>query len=487
MSKTKRETHLKIERRDTIKLVVKSNDLVEAKYMFNTWETRFFHILVSMINKNDDEDMVYRVWFKEIKDFFDIKSNKSYELLREAAKSLNRKSVYIGWMSDKYLRGREYNLFEFVDYLEEGQTGEDVNNQEYVDVKIQERMRPFLLHVKKNFNPENTRYTSYDMRNTQKLMPYATRIYELMKQFEYKGFRTIEVEDLKNMFLITEEYPKFSTFNQSVIVPSIKAINKYTDLYIDPKEITRVKKGRAVIALSFQIEKKTKEEINKIQGENSEPFVYLEEEEVTIKPNIVEQSEADLLFGEFETIVVRSFGVTPTTFLKMLNIGKYTKAELEQAINITRRAKFNQEITKNIAGFFLKALKDGYTDTKEELEKTKRERDQKAQKIQEELDLLRDEFSQTINIKIRQLTSQNEEVTQKAIYAINDNPLTKAMIRNKEKSFGRPLELEDYRKDEHLRTMVINSIVQTQQKYFEDILIEYNPKIAQLEKELLEL
>jgi len=30
-------------------------------------------------------------------------------------------------------------------------------------------------------------------------MPYATRIYELMKQFEYKGFRTIEVEDLTQL------------------------------------------------------------------------------------------------------------------------------------------------------------------------------------------------------------------------------------------------------------------------------------------------
>ena len=485
----KRKTQTKLERRDTIKLIVKSNDLVEAKYMFNTWETRFFHTLVSMINKNDDEDMVYRVWFKEIKEFFDIKSNKSYDLLREAAKSLNRKSVYIGWMNDKYLRGREYNLFEFVDYLEEGQTGEDINNQEYVDVKIQEEMKPFLLHVKKNFNPENTRYTSYDMRNTQKLMPYATRIYELMKQFEYKGFRTINVQDLKDMFLITDEYPRFSTFNQSIIIPSIKAINKHTDLYIEIKKIQKIKKGRNIVSLCFPINKKTKEEINEIREKTDESLILLEESNESIEfNNVVEEpSKTDILFKEFEGIVVKSFGVTPISFIKMLNSKTYVKSEIEQAINVTRRAKFNQEITKNIAGFFLKALKDGYTDTKEELEKTKREREQKAKKIQEELDLLRDELSQTINIKIRQLTSQNEEVTQKAIYAINDNPLTKAMIRNKEKSFGRPLELEDYRKDEHLRTMVINSIIQTQQEHFENILNQYNDKITPLEKELLEL
>ena len=222
-------------------------------------------------------------------------------------------------------------------------------------------MKPFLLHVKKNFNPENTRYTSYDMRNTQKLMPYATRIYELMKQFEYKGFRTINVQDLKDMFLITDEYPRFSTFNQSIIIPSIKAINKHTDLYIEIKKIQKIKKGRNIVSLCFPINKKTKEEINEIREKTDESLILLEESNESIEfNNVVEEpSKTDILFKEFEGIVVKSFGVTPISFIKMLNSKTYVKSEIEQAINVTRRAKFNQEITKNIAGFFLKALKDG--------------------------------------------------------------------------------------------------------------------------------
>ena len=51
--------------------------------------------------------------------------------------------------------GREYNLFESVDYLEVGQ--EKMPNEEYVDVKIQDKMKPFLHHVKKNFDPLTTR------------------------------------------------------------------------------------------------------------------------------------------------------------------------------------------------------------------------------------------------------------------------------------------------------------------------------------------
>jgi len=93
---------LQKKRGDTIKLIVKSNELVDARYMFDAWETRFFHALVAMINKNDDDDKTYRIWFKDVKKLFNLKSNQSYSLLREAARSLNRKPVYIGWMNDQF-------------------------------------------------------------------------------------------------------------------------------------------------------------------------------------------------------------------------------------------------------------------------------------------------------------------------------------------------------------------------------------------------
>ena len=62
------------------------------------------------------------------------------------------------------------------------------------------------------------------------------------------------------------------------------------------------------------------------------------------------------LFNLFEDIVVKKFGVTPSTFMEKIERGGYTEADITQAISVTRRAKFNQEITKNIAGFFLKSI-----------------------------------------------------------------------------------------------------------------------------------
>jgi len=121
-----------IKKRDAIKVVIKDNQLVEAKYMFNIWETRFFLTLITMINKEDEEDKVYRIWFKDIKKNFKINSNKSYDLLREAAISLADKSVDIPTIGEEgYKRNTKRRLLQFVDYLERGQAGENIVKEEY--------------------------------------------------------------------------------------------------------------------------------------------------------------------------------------------------------------------------------------------------------------------------------------------------------------------------------------------------------------------
>ena len=56
----------------------------------------FFHTLISLIDKEDDDNKVYRVWFKDIKENFSISSNGSYDLLREAARFKPKACLY--WM-----------------------------------------------------------------------------------------------------------------------------------------------------------------------------------------------------------------------------------------------------------------------------------------------------------------------------------------------------------------------------------------------------
>jgi hypothetical protein len=49
-------------------LVRKSNDLIEARYKFDLWETRFFLSVLAKVRKDDDDFSVYRITFKDVCD-----------------------------------------------------------------------------------------------------------------------------------------------------------------------------------------------------------------------------------------------------------------------------------------------------------------------------------------------------------------------------------------------------------------------------------
>ncbi len=490
MTKTRKSSKTKKGRGSTIKLVVKSNELVEARYMFDVWETRFFHSLIACIKKTDEDDKVYRLWFKDMKKNFQLRSNQSYEFLREAAISMAGKSVYIGWQNDKFRRGRMHRIIRFVDYLEKGQKGDGIKQQEYVDVSIDKDIRPYLLDIKKNFNPAISRYTSYDLRNIIKLKPYATRIYELFKQLEYKGFRTILLDDLREMFEITNEYPRFSNLYQKVISPSIIAINKYTDITIPIDKIEKIKKGRKVHALRFMIITKTQEEVSILRGDAPQRRLFDNTEIFDTIEAIEEKDNAELLFNEYHEIVVHSFGMTASTFLKILKTGSYKREDIEQAISVTRRAKYKQEIKKTVAGFFRKALENAYTDLEEETKKSKHRKLEQLAKMEEletALLILEDEKAGKINEKIRKITSKDDQITLRAIHAIKENHITQSLVQQKEKKLKRELEVEDYRSDETLRTLVISNIIQQEAKHFNKIVPLYDAKIEALKTALKKL
>lgn len=479
----------KEQRKKNIRLIVKANQLVEAKYMFDIWETRFFLSLVASISPSDEDDKVYRIWYRDIKNNFEIKTKQSYDLLRSAANRLFDKSLVVGYIKDGVEREQKHRLIIGVDYIKDSEENKlkDLSNQEYIDVKIDSSIRPYLLDFRKHFDPAKDRYTSYELRNVIHLNPYGVRIYELLKQYEKIGHRTIPVDTLKDYFNITNEYPRFANFYHMVIKRSIIEVNKKTDITVPIDEIEKIKKGRKVYALGFPIRSKSKATVQKLrkEDESSGSVISSEiEEPEIIDPMIsVEEERAaeDVLFEAFENVVIRSFGVTPSTFLKELAKNTYSKAQIEQAISVTIRAKNNGEIKKNPAGFFLKALREGYTDVKEEAKKKKAE---KEKIIRRKIELLETKKSKQINDKIRELVQTNPSITNQAIQRINDNPLLSSLLSEKEESLGRRLEVEDYRQDEQLRNFVKRNIIELSKDDFWEIMSAYGRQISKLKKEI---
>jgi plasmid replication initiation protein len=479
----------KVKKNTGMVLVRKSNDLIEARYKFDLWETRFFLSVIAKVRREDDDFMVYRIRYKDVADMFGLKSHRSYDLLREGAKKLMNKSFYVRYDEDGKPRETQYHILRRINYSLQEQ-GVREESQEYIDVKIEQEMKPFLLQLQRSF-------TTYDFQNITKLGTYSIRIYELLKQYENIGNRYLTFEELKRMMEFEKEYPLFGTFFQRIITPSVKEINKYTDLVIE--DVEKVKEGRQVVGLHFHFHKKDKEQIpapkndtsktkeKPLLGVQPELVVDKQEQEKPIKAEVVEfpQTEADRLFGLFFARVVENLGVTPMVFADLVK--QYTEDQLNQAVRVTQRAKLNGAIKSNVSGFFVQALKGGYTDQKEVLDKKKQQeeiRQQETQKWMKELNDLQAERGKRLNDKIREIVTPNPNLTDEAILSLQYNSYTKQIVDKMVTKLNRPLEKEDYRQDETLRNLVMIAIVEQNKEAFSSIFEAFTPQIEQLQRKI---
>jgi plasmid replication initiation protein len=374
-----------------IRIIKKSNQLIEARYRFDTWETRMFLSLLSCIRKEDIDFQTYRIWYSDVIDIFNIKSHQSYDLLRAGVKNLMRKTLHVNYQEGGFTREKEYHIIRSTDYLKEGQSGDGIQNQEYIDVTIEPEMKPLLLQLQKNF-------TAYDLRNVSKLSAQSVRIYELLKQYESLEGRILEIDYMKRILEYEKEYPEFSNFHQWVIKPAVKEINKYTDITISRYE--KVKEGRKVTALHFFFSRKTESKTSVLRELRAEPkrtstlfppsaevhtieLAEIIEKEQTITTD--EQNQAkEKLTVELSPVVVTRFGVSLKMFMSLVE--DYTEGEIRQAVKVTEKALSSGKIKESAAGFFVEAVRGNFKDVEEQKKKKETVVNAKIQAQQQELE-----------------------------------------------------------------------------------------------------
>lgn len=474
----------KTKRNQGIVIIKKSNQLIESRYKFDIWETRIFLSVLANIRREDEDFKVYRIWYRDVIKAFGLKSAQSYGYLRDAARGLMRQVFNVTNTESGFQRETEYHIIRSINYLSEREDGRPAESQEYIDITVDPEMKPLLLQLQKNF-------TAYDLRNVVKLGAYPVRVYELLKQYESIGERVMEIDQMKRMFELTTEYPLFANFFQKIIEPAVRDINAHTDITITNLE--KIKEGKKVVALRFMYKGKSNDELRVVRGEVMPPpaqatleLVFPEEMGGPRSANLVQEPVVGLLkdelFIHFQPIVVGEFGVTPTAFLALLE--NKTEAEINQAIRVTRRAKANGQVERNLAGFFVEAVRAGFTDPAEELAKKKAENSAKKAALQESLEMLRDEQSMQLSARIRELTASKPDLTNEAITSLRTHPMSKKLIEDREKELGQPLDVQDFRDDRTLRELVKNRIFELHKPDFADILADFEPKIADLAKQI---
>ncbi len=369
-------------------LIVKHNDFIEAKYNLTLTELKIIAKLSSMIKKDDDDFKVYKFTANELME--DLKLNNNYDDLKEAIRKLLTRLIIIRTeqtvLATTFLSSAEYF------------------KNTTIELSFDKKLKPYLLQLKNNF-------TMYQFENVIALSSvYAIRIYELCKQYQKIKERIIEIEDLKEILEIKKKYKKYNDFKKYVLEIAKREINEKTDINISFEEI---KTGRKVSAIRFLIS--AKKEIKAIK--NKEIIENIEEvkeypEEVLELFNILPFSEqvekrkaelAELLkshtFEYLKKDIEYCNSQSPEKywgyFIKSVNSGHYSSAELEKA-----KLKEQQKLKKK--------------EQEEKLKKEQEERELKLKKlIEKKFKELTDEELQEYETKFKALPNAVKKTTSK--------------------------------------------------------------------------
>lgn len=230
-------------------LIIQSNDLIEAYYdnELTTLEHKFIRYVASKIKKNDSQFPDYTITVKEFAEVMNVKGNNYHSQVKELADDLTRKRIKIRSSNDKM---GWFPWFSAIIY-----------DNGTVHVSFNPIIKDYLISL-------DSRFTGYSFDDIKKLKSgYTVRVYELLKQYEKIGKRTIELDELKRMIGVGDKYPVYGNFKQRILNVAKKELEATGELYFSFKE---VKQGRKTVAIDFNIHKKSPKQQTPLSKEAQE-------------------------------------------------------------------------------------------------------------------------------------------------------------------------------------------------------------------------
>lgn len=241
--------------------IVKANKLIETSYKLGSREQFFILYLIAKISQEDTGFQKYQMHYSDVARILNFDGRR---------RIANKSDVF------KLMQNLNNNPIRFTDGDEDVQSvwiTELRSNRKtgVLTFTFPESLQNYLLQLRQHF-------TQYNIHNIVYLNGHSTRMYEILKRYEFKKRVTLTVEKLKFFLGISDKYPDFYEFKRRVLKPAQEELLKYTDLSFTYEPVK--KEGKKVITLLFIINKNTPEkqpdalklldEINPIKGKNEQ-------------------------------------------------------------------------------------------------------------------------------------------------------------------------------------------------------------------------
>ena len=449
--------------KNVMKLIRKSNELVEARYKFDIWETRVFTKMLTMVQRNDKDFQEYRIYLKDIvRDFGIENNNDAYDRLRAGGYKLMSKII-------KVIRETDEGLMELATPMVVGvQNLLDTKSEgaKFIDVSFHPEMRPFLLSLKSKF-------TTYDVRNILKLpSSYSIRIYELLKQYEKIGRRKFELQELKEIIGVIEEvnyngkktykdnYPLFGNFKQRVLLKAERDLKKSTDIYFtfDPR-----KTGRKVTHIIFEIfpnpKNMPKEDIELVIEDIKHSGVGEENKKVATFYSLVKKWVS-------KTVVESWVATLP-------------EAQIKKGIDYTLGQLKSGKSIKNVAGYLQKMVR---TDDLKDAVSAQKQRIRKSREMEKAIVEHSEKLKQQLILLMKELRTKENAIIAAIFLEFPD-----AEVQMVEKAKQRTFSGYDITKSEKenktspiFSAAIRNTILETYATRFKALHQQYEPEIKAL-------
>ncbi len=216
--------------------VAQHNELVKARFNMSLMETRLFVALLARINKGDTEFALCRIPIAEV--CANVDGGKSYIEVKEAVIKLSSKVITIETVDNN---GKHEIISDPL-----MATCRYKDGSGFIVAQLNHFVKPYLLQLKGNFTVAEIKVL------LQLRSYYSYRIYWLLKSTAYSANNlTIEVQELRSILGIENQYPNFYDFKRWVLLVSQKELAS-TDMSFSFKEI---KDGRAVKYVEFAIDR----------------------------------------------------------------------------------------------------------------------------------------------------------------------------------------------------------------------------------------
>jgi len=211
-----------------------SNEAVNAKYNYSAGEIDLLVKILAILKraKTPEEKQFLRLSYLQLMPS-DSDSKRNYEYLRKYCRSLLSKPIEVFYP--------ESNCWYLSAIISEVTIKK---NEGLINLRINPKMGAILLDTTKQ-------YTGFEIHSLLSLKSkHAKRLYLMCCQFRNTGVKFVNIDELKKLFCVGDQYEKPFDFIRRVLVPATQEITALTELHCT---YTTVKAGRKIDQLCIEI------------------------------------------------------------------------------------------------------------------------------------------------------------------------------------------------------------------------------------------